>query len=347
MFQLPNNDYTPDFNTADETGRAKRAMTEVANGTRYNNFLTSRTLEGELGSSFGIIGKIFQKFIHKYGQTKLLSRRVQQTKLNDIHSVGLDASQLAQGNSLGADDLFYAGIKIGPLDLGVGEDRVDGWPDPNQGRKINSPSQAVKTSVWAEKNGGIHYRVARNQDGSDGQGIKHRSVGFGPLCDLRFFYAYVRDDRNDRNHPWMGITPFMNFDAKTDKAHEYGQPGSYVYLTKTYDQTTHDKAGESVNRLESVERKDNFQIATPTGAATLDTRLAAVQMPTLLKSGQLNVMSRALTYYHRPHNWEEPPNFFNPFWRAKLDPVLLGINDIPLLGSIPGGSAALGELVVH
>lgn len=32
-------------------------------------------------------------------------------------------------------------------------------------------------------------------------------------------------------------------------------------------------------------------------------------------------LSRGLAYYHRPGTWKEPPNFYNPFWRAKLHPV--------------------------
>lgn len=32
-------------------------------------------------------------------------------------------------------------------------------------------------------------------------------------------------------------------------------------------------------------------------------------------------MSAALAYYHRPGDWREPPNLFNPFWGAKLMPV--------------------------
>ena len=31
-------------------------------------------------------------------------------------------------------------------------------------------------------------------------------------------------------------------------------------------------------------------------------------------------VSKALTYYHHPGYWKEPPNFWNPFWRAKLHP---------------------------
>jgi len=32
--------------------------------------------------------------------------------------------------------------------------------------------------------------------------------------------------------------------------------------------------------------------------------------------------AQGLAYYHRPGDWQEPPNFYNPFWRAKLHPVM-------------------------
>jgi hypothetical protein len=44
-----------------------------------------------------------------------------------------------------------------------------------------------------------------------------------------------------------------------------------------------------------------------------------------------HAMSAALTYYHRPGDWQEPPNLFNPFWGAKLMPV----GDCPDLAKSP------------
>lgn len=38
-------------------------------------------------------------------------------------------------------------------------------------------------------------------------------------------------------------------------------------------------------------------------------------------AGKKTAVARALAYYHRPGNWKEPPNFFNPYWRARLAPV--------------------------
>jgi hypothetical protein len=52
----------------------------------------------------------------------------------------------------------------------------------------------------------------------------------------------------------------------------------------------------------------------------------------------LNAFAAAQAYYHRPGDWREMPNFFNPLWGARLMPVLesnaaakAGLSAIPLL----------------
>jgi len=35
----------------------------------------------------------------------------------------------------------------------------------------------------------------------------------------------------------------------------------------------------------------------------------------------LNAFAAAQAYYHRPGNWREVPNFFNPLWGARLMPI--------------------------
>ena len=52
----------------------------------------------------------------------------------------------------------------------------------------------------------------------------------------------------------------------------------------------------------------------------------------------LNAFSAAQAYYHRPGDWREMPNFFNPLWSARLMPILesnvaarLGLSAVPLL----------------
>jgi hypothetical protein len=52
----------------------------------------------------------------------------------------------------------------------------------------------------------------------------------------------------------------------------------------------------------------------------------------------LNAFSAAQVYYHRPGDWREQPNFFNPLWGARLMPVSesnvwqkLGFGAVPIL----------------
>jgi Putative Flp pilus-assembly TadE/G-like len=55
----------------------------------------------------------------------------------------------------------------------------------------------------------------------------------------------------------------------------------------------------------------------------------------------LNAFSAAQAYYHRPGDWREMPNLFNPLWSARLMPILesnaaakLGLSRVPLLGRL-------------
>ena len=48
----------------------------------------------------------------------------------------------------------------------------------------------------------------------------------------------------------------------------------------------------------------------------------------------LNALARGQVYYHRPGNWAEQPNFFNPYWRPRLAPVLQGRRESPLVEAL-------------
>ena len=58
----------------------------------------------------------------------------------------------------------------------------------------------------------------------------------------------------------------------------------------------------------------------------------------------LNAFSAAQVYYHRPGDWKEQPNFFNPLWGARLMPVLESNVAAKLaFGKVPG----LSNFIVH
>jgi hypothetical protein len=62
----------------------------------------------------------------------------------------------------------------------------------------------------------------------------------------------------------------------------------------------------------------------------------------------LNGWARSMAYYHRPKAWSEPPNLFNPFWKAKLAPM----SNCAALTQFPGISAlnslgVIDEVLLH
>ena len=88
------------------------------------------------------------------------------------------------------------------------------------------------------------------------------------------------------------------------------------------------------------------------GTASVDFRSTdadAPWIPGLPRSLQplrhgLNAFAAAQAYYHRPGDWKEMPNFFNPLWGARLMPVLES-NVAAKIGltSVPG----LRQLLLH
>lgn len=68
-----------------------------------------------------------------------------------------------------------------------------------------------------------------------------------------------------------------------------------------------------------------------------------------LPSG-VTAISRAQTYYHRPGNWAEQPNFFNPYWRPRLASVWQGRKTLPFIGDLvkkfPGALKAIPQKII-
>lgn len=66
----------------------------------------------------------------------------------------------------------------------------------------------------------------------------------------------------------------------------------------------------------------------------------------------LHAWARGRVYYHRPGYWTEPPNLFNPFWRAKLSPInplasMLELGLVAGSGGIPETALAAPALLQH
>jgi hypothetical protein len=71
--------------------------------------------------------------------------------------------------------------------------------------------------------------------------------------------------------------------------------------------------------------------------------------PALLPPGMV-ALARGQAYYHRPGNWTEQPNFFNPYWRPRLASVSQGLEALPfaarLKAALPGSLGHLPQTVI-
>lgn len=97
---------------------------------------------------------------------------------------------------------------------------------------------------------------------------------------------------------------FMKFRADPDPTRDFGQPHVYSYVTMKMRVGDVKKAPWELNSNSEVKfthgeyGTGKIKMAPDEGAA----------------------ISNALVYYHRLGDWQEQPNMFNPFWRAKLHP---------------------------
>lgn len=347
----------------DPTARAKRTMAGIANATRYGcdadrggscpaAFNTSRTparlLEGlGLGTT---LEALLRPGFKKWGQTRLLthSMTVDEQDSTDGNRIrhSLEApnrpqGMLAQGDNLGADDLYWLGLPLGlstPFSCGPNRKPEECWGDPRNGggpAPDKLPLRGMlEASVWALNpqedggRGGLHWRVQypswpvpagdRMPSGPYGDLGIHRArpclVPLGKVCLLRIdvYVANVRAVR-DGNHPWAGISAFSHF-----------EPGKYAAdCPKEGEPSRHEPAssGDAFNQPSAWVRLEREVPPLLPGIPSLKIGWGRSKpVPLALRSSFLAV-ARAQTYYHRPGNWREAPNFFNPYWRARLASV--------------------------
>lgn len=424
----------------DPVARAKRAMGGITNATRYacdrssggtcpERFNTSRRLGDilPLPDSLGLIRDLLNNGVNapgllefqKMGQTRMLSatfpaaknlidagRSAQHNYIRDWNDNLYPWGMMAQGDNMGADDLYW--LKLGPAEVDVfvgkadnplscnnkdpytrcfGDNRKD-LPD----RRAKTPyARMFKPSVWALNNedsdgvnGGVHWRVHYPQNSENWRRHKapkgpERQVGVHEekVCVLELFKGcwfsvsvYTANVRpaQDGNHPWGGVTPFMHFEpgqysnklcnpaghadmnSMAPRTMDFNQPSAWVALNKSPEEIVNrdnkDGTGTNAPALLNDEGKVKFAFTPDSeGLEMLNNRKKFLS----LVEG-MNVISRGQSYYHRPGNWTEQPNFFNPYWRPRLASVFQGREQLPVVGSminaLPGAIQGFGPKVI-
>ena len=128
--------------------------------------------------------------------------------------------------------------------------------------------------------------------------------------------------KTDKHHPWLGITPYILADPSFYKpwSYHFSYPCSMVVATK-------DMIGGQRRPFEMETTVDgsagNFQ-----DSGKLDMTWKKVGgsgfMASTFRSRTGGMMAVAVgrAVYHRPGDWKEQPNFFNPLWNARLAPLM-------------------------
>jgi hypothetical protein len=231
---------------------------------------------------------------------------------------------------------------------------------------------AMNETEGSYNNGGVHWRIHHTSmptgdnwrkvykpEGSEKDVGVHRSeiclgakvLGVCVGANLDVYAANVMP-AEDGNHPWKGIVPFMHFEpgqygdtcgsaagdgAATRYKHDFNQPSTWVALHKTPEQVTNggntDYAGTGSNAVSLLNSQGKVQWKFSSTTPTLQMQNQG-DGGFLSSITGLNVLSRGQSYYHRPGNWAEQPNFFNPYWRPRLASVFQGRHTLPFVGEI-------------
>ncbi len=122
------------------------------------------------------------------------------------------------------------------------------------------------------------------------------------------WFGSANDPHNGSDHNVnMNMSRFEEFKIST--SFPFNQP--YVYAGVSTDT----RVNEYGQRGPWEVAKDDSGTVTVKNVGPQDGKL------TLSNNNRAKAFSKALVYYHRIGDWSDYPNLFNPYWRAKLQPV--------------------------
>jgi hypothetical protein len=257
-------------------------MAELCNATRTPDFVSKRTDDvTKTVANVTIAGM-------KFGQSKLTENGTMVgASIPDIRNVGRDPAAAY----LSSDDYL-----MGAAGGGVAVPATVMW----------TGALPLGDAIAAYESNGAHYRYA----GSGG-------TPSGTTLSMPPTTPTLSGSKSENHARWPGFAAFFNFRAKGDRTADYNQPSTWIFLNK------HHKDFQTKEGSHAQETRapwySNFSWENGAQVAALDTTIGGPRNSYLFEG--LNAVARGMVYYHRPGNWTEHPNFFNPYWRARLAPV--------------------------
>ncbi len=244
-----------------------------------------------------------------------------------VPSLGMDAHEDFRSNSKYLKDLQNSKgevvvVRLGNAHVGEGYDLgSDNGSAVDSVGATNIVSYIVPTWEDLPTIGGSKAKIF-----SDSSGGKHENgLLLGSDSNHNKFLGAQKSDvcGNDENC-------FIHFRATDKKEDDFGQPTAYG-------------AARQNLRTRPDTTKNFWEVNK---AATIKIELVKDQPMELELAARKDALavSKAKAYFHQPGNWKAPPNFFDPFWRAKLHPFhrpeLVGL--LKQVGAIEDSALAEG-----
>ena len=174
------------------------------------------------------------------------------------------------------------------------------FPIADKSYALSLKAKGLIAKVLAALLGGLGYF---NQMKSDAES------GFKKGTQTRLFWISPYVYFSPRSSAKPGLGPF-------GKPGNFAQPDVLIGLNKRAADYNADTGASAI-----FGRRFTSRIGGPTG--TTDFRMptsGTTSLPSLPNG--ITAFSAAQVYYHRPGDWKEMPNLFNPLWGARLMPIL-------------------------
>ena len=120
------------------------------------------------------------------------------------------------------------------------------------------------------------------------------------------------------NNPHSGSNHGQNLDFSASRSSPPAARSRSTSRPCTRASSTDTRVNEYGQRGPWEVAKDQSGTIKVTNVGPQDAKL------TLSNNTRAKAFSKAMVYYHRIGDWADYPNMFNPFWRAKLQPITNG-----------------------
>ena len=320
-------------NTFMESGpierQAQRVITELTNATRSGigvpaeTPITHRSIS-ELDST-GLAGWVRglvrvshhgqSKFTNPVSKSEFLDQGSSGRSTNPAFNTAGADSQLSQGISLLAAE--HVKVNLGDASSLPGAAALGSQLPSVAGGDVIVGIQAAASTVVggdAPNRPSFHCKY-----GSEGRDDGFTEVQSPPCVSIHLIKGATCDEQD--RHPWPGMANYLGFRADSKANDDFNQPSFYAAWRLSPDCAS----------LNVVSASGQCAPTLPFGFGTGTTLAHGKVGDGAPLGGGLHSVSVAQVYYHRPGSvdfsaagqsrWTDPPNLFNPFWRARLAPV--------------------------